>query len=64
MIKQLNRLATTPMALLLIAMASPAIAADRGDVANARLDARGERIDSRLDARSDRIDSRPDRRRG
>lgn len=37
---------------------------DRGDVANARLDAKGNRIDSRLDAKGNRIGRRVDRRRG
>ncbi len=47
---------------LLALIAIPAMAEDRGDRANQRLDARGERINEHLDARGERINERLDAR--
>ena len=47
---------------LLTLMAIPAMAGDRGDRANQRLDARGQHINDHLDARGDRINQHLDAR--
>src|SRR5262245_39508221 len=58
-------LTTSLLALLSVSALAAETATDasrpnRGDVANARLDARGERINERLDAKGERIDERLD----
>ena len=54
----MRRLATIPLALVLLA-AAPALAeGPTGDRIDARLDRRGQHAERRLDARGDRIDRR------